>query len=125
MEKMRSNMARVYIVGAGPGDKGLISVKGMNCIKNADLIVYDRLVDENILLNAKKECKMIYVGKESSNHTMKQEEINQILVDFAKKNINVVRLKGGDPYVFGRGSERSEEHTSELQSRQYLVCRLL
>ena len=101
-------MARVYIVGAGPGDKGLISVKGMNCIKNADLIVYDRLVDENILLNAKKECKMIYVGKESSNHTMKQEEINQILVDFAKKNINVVRLKGGDPYVFGRGSEEIE-----------------
>src|SRR3712207_5227467 len=105
---MRLNMAKVYIVGAGPGDKGLISVKGMNCIKDADLIVYDRLVDENILLNAKDGCEIIYVGKKSSNHTMKQDEINKILVDFASKNINIVRLKGGDPYVFGRGSEEVE-----------------
>lgn len=101
-------MAKVYIVGAGPGDKGLISVKGMDAIKKADAIVYDRLVDENILLYAKDGCQMIYVGKQPHKHTMKQEEINQVLVELGQKNMDVVRLKGGDPYVFGRGSEEIE-----------------
>ena len=101
-------MAKVYVVGAGPGDKGLISVKGMDAIKKADAIVYDRLVDENILLYAKDGCQMIYVGKQPHKHTMKQEEINQVLVELGQKNMDVVRLKGGDPYVFGRGSEEIE-----------------
>lgn len=98
-------MAKVYIVGAGPGDRGLISIRGMEAIKKADLIVYDRLVDENILLYAKEGCQTIYVGKQASKHTMKQDQINELLVEFGKKNMDVVRLKGGDPYVFGRGTE--------------------
>lgn len=95
----------VYLVGAGPGDYKLISVKALEYIKGADTIVYDRLADDRLLAYARPDVELIYVGKASSAHTMRQEEINQVLVDKAKEGKSVVRLKGGDPFVFGRGGE--------------------
>ena len=97
----------VYLVGAGPGDYRLISVKACDCLKKADVVVYDRLADERILGYASKDAEYIYVGKASSRHTMKQGDINQLLVDKAKEGKCVVRLKGGDPFVFGRGGEEA------------------
>lgn len=97
----------VYLVGAGPGDYGLISLKAIECIKQADVIVYDRLADDHLLDNARPDVELIYVGKASSDHTMRQEDINQLLVDKALGKKIVVRLKGGDPFVFGRGGEEA------------------
>lgn len=97
----------VYLVGAGPGDYKLISVKALECIKAADTIVYDRLADDRLLSHARPDAEMIYVGKASSAHTMKQDDINQLLVDKAKEGKTIVRLKGGDPFVFGRGGEEA------------------
>jgi uroporphyrinogen III methyltransferase/synthase len=97
----------VYLVGAGPGDYKLISVKAWEYIQIADTIVYDRLADDRLLRNARKDVELIYVGKASSQHTMRQEDINQLLVDKAKEGKTVVRLKGGDPFVFGRGGEEA------------------
>ncbi|MDD4601386.1 Siroheme synthase [bioreactor metagenome] len=97
----------VYLVGAGPGDYKLISVKALECIKAADTIVYDRLADDRLLAHARPDAEMIYVGKASSAHTMKQDDINQLLVDKAQAGKTVVRLKGGDPFVFGRGGEEA------------------
>mgnify|MGYP002626211172 CR=1 FL=1 len=98
---------KVYLVGAGPGDYRLISVKGCDCLKQADVVVYDRLADERILSYAPGDAEFVYVGKASSNHTMKQEEISRLLVERAKQGKCVVRLKGGDPFVFGRGGEEA------------------
>jgi len=97
----------VYLVGAGPGDYKLISVRGLEYIQIADTIVYDRLADDRLLSNARRDVELIYVGKASSDHTMKQGDINQLLVDKAKEGKVVVRLKGGDPFVFGRGGEEA------------------
>lgn len=97
----------VYLVGAGPGDYRLISIKACDYLKKADTVVYDRLADDRILSYARKDAEFIYVGKASSQHTMKQEDINQLLVDKAKEGKVVVRLKGGDPFVFGRGGEEA------------------
>lgn len=99
---------KVYLVGAGPGDFKLISLKGMEVIKKAEVIVYDRLVNKKLLSEIKEDCELIYVGKQSSNHTMKQDDINKLLAEKAKEGKLVVRLKGGDPYVFGRGGEEVE-----------------
>lgn len=98
-------MGKVYLVGAGPGDDGLITVKGFDCLKKADVLVYDRLSSASFLNNVPKSCECIYVGKMPNKHTLKQEEINELLYQKSLKFENVVRLKGGDPYVFGRGSE--------------------
>lgn len=98
---------KVYLVGAGPGDYKLISVKALECIKMADVLVYDRLADDRLLSYANPDADMIYVGKASSAHTMRQDDINQLLVDKAKEGKTVVRLKGGDPFVFGRGGEEA------------------
>ena len=95
----------VYLVGAGPGDYRLISLKAVDCLKKAEVVVYDRLADDRILGWAPRDAEFIYVGKASSHHTMKQPDINQLLVDKAKEGKTVVRLKGGDPFVFGRGGE--------------------
>ena len=97
----------VYLVGAGPGDYRLISVRACDCLKKAQVVVYDRLADHRILRYAPDEAEYIYVGKASSRHTMKQADINQLLVDKAKEGKCVVRLKGGDPFVFGRGGEEA------------------
>ena len=99
----------VYLVGAGPGDPDLITVKGLRCIEQADVILYDRLVNTELLNNAKSEAQLVYCGKLPHYHTMKQETINHFLVKYAKKGLQVVRLKGGDPFVFGRGGEEAEE----------------
>ncbi|WP_456475054.1 uroporphyrinogen-III C-methyltransferase [Candidatus Pyrohabitans sp.] len=102
-------MKKVYLVGGGPGDPELITVKGMRLIKSADVIIYDRLVGRKLLAYAKPEAELIYVGKQAGKHTLTQEEINQLLVKKAKEGKLVVRLKGGDPFVFGRGGEEALE----------------
>lgn len=99
---------KVLIVGAGPGDPALITVRALEAIKTADAIVYDRLVPVELLSYAKPEAVKIYVGKEPQKHEMKQEEINELLVKLARECKLVVRLKGGDPYTFGRGEEECE-----------------
>ncbi|MFZ3129508.1 MAG: uroporphyrinogen-III C-methyltransferase [Desulfosporosinus sp.] len=98
----------VYLVGAGPGDPKLITIKGSECIAKADVLVYDRLVSRRLLMLARPECELIYVGKSPDRHTLRQEEINQLLVDKGREGKIVVRLKGGDPFVFGRGGEEAE-----------------
>lgn len=104
---------KVYLVGAGPGDYKLLTLKGLECIKKADVIVYDRLANINYLKEAKPNCEFIYVGKASSNHALPQDDINRVIADKAKEGKIVTRLKGGDPYVFGRGGEEGEVLFSE------------
>jgi uroporphyrinogen III methyltransferase/synthase len=99
---------KVYLVGAGPGDPGLISVKGLKCLSQADVIIYDRLLDERLLESTPAEAERIYVGKTAGEHIKPQDEINRLLVDKAKNGKTVVRLKGGDPFVLGRGGEEAE-----------------
>ncbi len=99
----------VYLIGAGPGDPGLITVKGMECIKSADVIVYDRLASPRLLEYCKPGARSIYVGKKPDRHTLTQDEINNLLVKEAMQGRTVARLKGGDPFVFGRGGEEAEE----------------
>ena len=95
----------VYLVGAGPGDPGLVTVKGLELIKKADCIIYDRLSSPELLGYAGMDCERIYVGKADRHHTLPQEQINELLVEKAKEYHCVVRLKGGDVFVFGRGGE--------------------
>ncbi len=97
----------IYLVGSGPGDPGLFTVKGVRCMKEADAIVYDRLAPEALLGYARPEAEKIYVGKKPGNPTMSQEEIDALLVDLGRAGKTVVRLKGGDPYIFGRGGEEA------------------
>lgn len=101
-------MGKVYIVGAGPGDPELITVKGLKCIQKADVILYDRLVNKELLQYAKPDVELINCGKLPNYHLMEQEKINRFLVKYAKKGKTVTRLKGGDPFVFGRGGEEAE-----------------
>jgi uroporphyrinogen III methyltransferase/synthase len=103
------NKGMVYLVGAGPGDYKLISVKGQECIAKADCLVYDRLADDRLLAHARPDVELIYVGKASADHTLSQEGINALLVAKAREGKTVVRLKGGDPFVFGRGGEEALE----------------
>jgi len=104
----RQVAGEVTLVGAGPGDPGLVTVKGLEAIKAADAIVYDRLVSDELLKFAKPGCDLVYVGKASGRHTLPQDEINALLVKKAMSARRVVRLKGGDPFVFGRGGEEAE-----------------
>ncbi len=99
---------KVYLVGAGPGDPKLITVRGQEALKRADVVVYDRLAGPHLLNYARAEAERIYVGKLPDRHTMKQEAINQLLVDLALQGKTVIRLKGGDPTVFGRVGEEAE-----------------
>lgn len=100
-------MPKVYLTGAGPGDVELLTLKAIKAIQNADILIYDRLVNPEILELAKKECELIYVGKEDKKHTLPQEDINELIYQASLKYENVVRLKGGDPFVFGRGAEEA------------------
>lgn len=104
---MRENTGKVVLVGAGPGDMGLLTLKGEKYIKQADCLVYDRLSSSEFLSMAKAGCELIYVGKENHKHVMKQDAINELLYEKSKYHELVVRLKGGDPYVFGRGGEEA------------------
>ena len=101
-------LGKVYLVGAGPGDPGLMTVKGLDCLRRADVVIYDRLVDEAVLDEARSGAEKIYVGKASNHHLFKQEAINGLLIEKAREGKTVVRLKGGDPFVLGRGGEEAE-----------------
>ncbi len=98
-------MGKVYLTGAGPGDIDLLTVKALRLVREADVIIYDRLANADILNEAKDGCEFVYVGKKDSHHTLPQEEINEVIYQNALKYETVVRLKGGDPFVFGRGGE--------------------
>ena len=98
----------VYLVGAGPGDPKLITVYGLECIQKADVIAYDRLVNPKLLDYAKKDAELVYCGKLPGKHHLIQEEIHELLVAKAQEGKVVTRLKGGDPFVFGRGAEEAE-----------------
>ncbi len=100
-------MGKVYLTGAGPGDIELLTVKALRLVREADVIIYDRLANPDILEEAKDGCEFVYVGKEDSHHTLPQEEINEVIYQNALIYECVVRLKGGDPLVFGRGGEEA------------------
>jgi uroporphyrinogen III methyltransferase/synthase len=100
--------AKVYLVGAGPGDPGLITVKGKECIQTADVIIYDYLASSALLKYARKSSELIYVGKKGGDHTLSQDQINALIVEKVKTGGTVTRLKGGDPFIFGRGGEEAE-----------------
>ncbi len=106
--RVDSANGKVYLVGAGPGDPGLITVKGLKCIAAADVLVYDRLVGDRLVRDARNDAELIYVGKLPQSHTMSQTEINQLLLRKARQGLVVTRLKGGDPFLFGRGGEEAE-----------------
>jgi uroporphyrinogen III methyltransferase / synthase len=98
---------KVYLIGAGPGDPGLLTLKGRDCLAAADCVVYDHLLAPEILGHARADAERVFVGKEASHHTMKQEEINALLASKARAGCLVARLKGGDPFLFGRGGEEA------------------
>jgi len=100
-------MGKVYLTGAGPGDIELLTLKALKVIKEADVIIYDRLANPDILEEAKTGCEFVYVGKEDGKHIVPQDDINEIIYQNALKYENIVRLKGGDPFVFGRGGEEA------------------
>lgn len=108
MKTQNKIQPKLTLVGAGPGDPDLITVKAIQALGKADIILYDALVNKKLLQYASPDVKKIFVGKRSGQHSLKQEQINNLIVDFAFTYGNVVRLKGGDPFVFGRGFEEIE-----------------
>ena len=100
--------SKVYLIGAGPGDPGLITVKGLTCLQEAEVVIYDRLVDRRLLDEAGEGAQLVYVGKGPAERAMEQDEINRRLVAEAQQGKVVARLKGGDPFVFGRGGEEAQ-----------------
>lgn len=100
---------KVYLIGAGPGDPGLLTLKGKEALERADVVVYDALANDALLAWARPEAERIYVGKVAGNHALPQDKINRLIIDKAKEGKIVARLKGGDPYIFGRGGEEAEE----------------
>src|SRR5579885_1313949 len=98
---------KVYLVGAGPADPDLITVKGLRCLRVADVVIYDSLASPQLLEEAHPRAERVYVGKRAGHHCMKQEQINALLIQYAQQGQIVVRLKGGDPFVFGRGGEEA------------------
>ncbi len=104
----KKQTGKVYLVGAGPGDLGLVTLRAKECIESADVIVYDHLANPEMLGWARDDAEIVYAGKRSGEHTLKQSEINKLIVEKARGGKNVVRLKGGDPFVFGRGAEEAK-----------------
>lgn len=103
------SVSTVYLIGAGPGDAGLFTLRGKELLETCDVIVYDYLANDELLSMARPDAEIIYVGKQGGNHTLAQDEINRLIVAKAKEGKSVARLKGGDPYMFGRGAEEAEE----------------
>ncbi|MBM4261772.1 MAG: uroporphyrinogen-III C-methyltransferase [Deltaproteobacteria bacterium] len=99
---------KVYLVGAGPGDPDLLTVRGLKLLRAAQVIVYDQLVNAVLLQEAAPDAQQIFVGKQAGRHSIAQNDINEVLINYALQGCQVVRLKGGDPFVFGRGSEEAE-----------------
>ncbi|HNZ65552.1 MAG TPA: uroporphyrinogen-III C-methyltransferase [Smithella sp.] len=105
----KNKQGKVYIIGAGPGDAGLMTLKGVDCLREANVVIYDYLVSKDLLKHAKADTRFIYAGKQGGAHTLSQWEINDLLVKEAKAGNIVARLKGGDPFIFGRGGEEAEK----------------
>lgn len=105
------SLGKVYLVGAGPGDPGLITVRGLQILRQAEVLIYDRLVHPDLVAEAPASAVRVYVGKEAGAHCMPQSQINRLIVASARQGALVVRLKGGDPFVFGRGGEEAEALT--------------
>lgn len=101
-------MSKLILVGGGPGDPDLITIKGLNWLKKADVVLYDELIPRQLLDYCSPYCQLIYVGKKAGIHRYQQIYINDMIVDFGRKYQNIVRFKGGDPFVFGRGYEEIE-----------------
>src|SRR3981081_628394 len=108
MSTSKRENGKVYLVGAGPGDLGLVTLRAKECIEQADVIVYDHLANPEMLSWARESAEIIYAGKKAGEHALTQDEINALLVKKAQEGNQVVRLKGGDPFVFGRGAEEAK-----------------
>src|SRR5437870_9563795 len=106
---MKRAKGMVYLVGAGPGDISLLTLRGAELLGRADVVVYDALINPDLLRMAPKEAEIVFGGKRSKNHAIPQDKLNQLLIKKAREGKTVVRLKGGDPYIFGRGGEEAEE----------------
>src|SRR5260370_11069019 len=106
--KNKNADGKVYLVGAGPGDLGLVTLRAKECIERADVIIYDQLANPEMLAWARDDAEIIYAGKSAGEHALSQEEINALLVEKARAGKQVLRLKGGDPFVFGRGAEEAK-----------------
>lgn len=102
-------MAKAYLIGAGPGDPGLITVKGQRLLQECEVVIYDYLANKSFLSLCRPDAEIIYVGKKGGDHTLPQDQINELIVGKVREGKNVARLKGGDPYIFGRGAEEAEE----------------
>ena len=108
LRSMKNNTGEVYLVGAGPGERDLLTIWALHLMQKCDVCIYDNLVSEEVIELVRRDADMIFAGKKRDQHTFRQEKINDLLVKYAKKGKKVLRLKGGDPFIFGRGGEEIE-----------------